>query len=1232
MKRTKIAAVLLAVVILMSLLPAAVYAEEADLTISTADELIKFAKSVNGGETYKGKTVILENSVDLGGEGSVWAPIGSSSCPFEGIFDGGYHTVGGLYFSDSTASNAGLFGYVNGGCIKNTVVSGVVTGKSAVAGVVGYLNAGTVENCGNNAAVSGQSNIGGVVGTVNGDCAIDRCFNKGDVTGSVGYIGGVTGQHWRAGTVSDCYNEGKVTGPATVGGVVGGHKASSPVVTNCFNAGSVTDSAGNSNNICAVVGASRGTNTNCYYIKGTGTDTKSGIKEVEAVSAKDLGDVFEDSEAHPVLKWEKSIVALGGNKFDEQTELSAKLANYIKAAVKSAKAGSDTDTLLGNEGYLAGASSTATDWMAMAMARFGYMQDGEYVYMIDDGTGYKAYLTAMKAYIEKTYAENSGILHRAKATEWHRAVVTIKALGGDPTDFGVYNGNPIDLIADGSYNSVLRAGPGTQGINGWIWGLIAADTGVHEFPSDAKYPRDRFITEILKMQLTDGVHGNEYGGWVLGGYGTSSDVDITAMALQALAPYYNDDTVYTYTNEISKKIVSKTVRQCVDEALDRLSYMMNENAGFSSWNTDNSESVAQVIVALCSLGIDPAKDTRFITDSGKTLLDGLMRFRLTEGGFCHIIGGGWNSMANDQATYALVAYWRFENGMRALYDMRDAVSEQQSALIKAAVDAITAIGAPTEAGYKTRLKAALVAFRSVDETERRYVYNYGTLADAIETVGGEKALDTDDAYPVGISVTTLPDKTVYTEGEIFDPTGMVVTVNYSDGKSDAVTDYRLSENGKLVLGTDKVYVICGKLKTSFDITVKEKMPWDGEGTENSPYVIKTAEQLVSLAEAVNKGKSFSGCFFVLENDVDLSGVANWTPVGRSAKYVFEGVFDGKSHVVKELNSTVGGLFGYVGNSCIIRNVGVASGVINAPRSSFVGGIAMWSNGADIINCFNGADIFCGGYSGGIVGTVRDGGDSTVKNCCNTGNITTESGAVGGIIGHLDTTRSGYVTVNVTIENCYNTGNIKAQDSVGGIVGRAQDGHRILNCYNSGLITSSDDNSAGGIAGAVTSGNVIENCYYDKNSAAVGVASGNDTVTGKTAEEMASKEFATLLGEAFKCDRYELINGGYPILSWQSTADADNIDSVIAMIDAIGEVSLESENVIISARAAYNALPEEQKTLVGNYSTLTDAEARLEAIKADIPATGDAGIIPLAVLALICLGIAMYIAKRSKASV
>ncbi len=138
--------------------------------------------------------------------------------------------------------------------------------------MIGKLTAGQVRNCGNEASVSGGANIGGVVGAVNGAGTVSGCYNKGTVSGTTGYIGGITGQHWRAGRVENCYNAGTVTGPATVGGVTGGHKASSPVLEHCYNAGNVVDSAGNGNNVGAVIGASRGSCTDCYYLSGTGTD------------------------------------------------------------------------------------------------------------------------------------------------------------------------------------------------------------------------------------------------------------------------------------------------------------------------------------------------------------------------------------------------------------------------------------------------------------------------------------------------------------------------------------------------------------------------------------------------------------------------------------------------------------------------------------------------------------------------------------------------------------------------------------------------------------------------------------------------------------------------------------------------------------------------------------------------------------------------------------------------
>ena len=1233
-KLKSIFAAILSVAVMLMLFPKTAIAAEDPLLISSPEELKAFAEDVNGGNTYEGKTVKLDANIYP----ESWTPIGTSEAPFKGTFDGDYHIVAGL---NITGDNAGLFGYVDKGVIKNLVVEGEVNGNSS-AGVVGYLNAGTVENCANRANVSGGSAVGGVVGNANGTFTIDGCFNEGDITGSTGYVGGVVGQAFGSGNVKNCYNLGNVTGPATVGGVGGGHKGGRANFENCFNIGTVTDSAGNNNNIGAVVGKTRGEVKNCQFFAGSGVNNYNytEAKTPADFDLEQLGNAFTSGAEHPVLSWESKISTeeFVKPKYAEKTELSATLSEYIKAAVSSAKTHaklSASDKLFSSEGYLQGASSTATDWLVLALGRYGYYNDnGDYVYLIDEG--YNEYLSAMKSYIEKTYAQNGGILHRVKATEWHRAVVVIEALGGDPTDFGVYNGQPIDLIADGSYNN---SSPGKQGINGWIWGLIALDTGLYDVPENAKYSREQFITEILSRQLTDGVNGNEYGGWVLSGYGANSDVDITAMAIQALAPYYNDETIYTYTNGNSKKEVSKTVRECVDEALECLSAKMDENGTFASWGTNNVEGVSQVLVALCSLGIDPAKDERFITESGKTILDGVLKFRLSDGGFCHDIGGGRNSMANDQATYALVSYWRFESGMRALYDMRDDFTESDREAIERAAEAIDEVPEPTAENYKQSLKNALAAFRAVEESERRYVRNYSALAQAIELVGGEDALDTDEPYIVSISVSKAPDKVDYLEGEIFDPAGMTVVAVYSDGTEKPLEDYRIAPSEELALGDSEVYITYGNLKAKFNITVAEKFSWSGEGTENSPYLIETADDLSALAERVNGKKSTEGMYFALTGNIDLSNIEDWKPIGASSSSNFNGIFDGRGFAIDNLYSTQGGLFGYVGNGAVIKNVGVASGEINC-KSSFVGGIVGWSNGADIINCWNGLDITASGYSGGIVGTVRDGGKSVISGCYNKGNISGTT-AIGGIIGHLDTSRpSSGTSVEVTIENCYNMGNVTGTNSVGGIAGQLQDGHTVKNCYNVGKIISSAERT-GAIIGSVTDDNEAANVYFEQGSAAAGFGyNGDETAIiaeEKTADEM--KELLNLLGEAFKKDEYGLVNGGYPILTWQNTEEADEIKAVTEIIEAIGEVTLESEQAVTEAKAAYDALDDELKALVENYAQLEAAEKKLSELKKvaesepsepseEQPETGRAAALPL-FIAAVSLSAVVAAVKRRK---
>ena len=142
------------------------------------------------------------------------------------------------------------------------------------------------------------------------------------------------------------------------------------------------------------------------------------------------------------------------------------------------------------------------------------------------------------------------------------------------------------------------------------------------------------------------------GGWNLSGEG-SADPDVMGMVLQALANYQKQPKVKTAT----------------EKALACLSYLQDENGGFFSYGTNNSESIVQVIVALGELDI-PLDDRRFVKN-GNTLLDALLRYQNQNGSFSHTGDGESNLMATEQGLYGLVSAWRNMEGKSSLYCMDD---------------------------------------------------------------------------------------------------------------------------------------------------------------------------------------------------------------------------------------------------------------------------------------------------------------------------------------------------------------------------------------------------------------------------------------------------------------------------------------------------------------------------------------------------------------------------------
>lgn len=277
------------------------------------------------------------------------------------------------------------------------------------------------------------------------------------------------------------------------------------------------------------------------------------------------------------------------------------------------------------------------EWAVLGQARAGVELSDAYI---------QAYYDKVVAYV-KANIGSDGILRKPDdkntpvITDNERIALALTAIGKDPANVGGKNllaalqDKDIMKVTDTSYTD----------INGLVMGLLALNS--RNYTSDTSW----LVQAILGQQNADG-------SWSASADRKSvGDVDMTAMALQALAPYYKDGG-------------NETVNTAVEKALNWLSGKYQ--SGYNS-----SESCAQVVIALSALNLDANTDARFTkTVEGKTLsvLGNLLQYRVAKnGGFKHQFADkAVNEMATEQALCAMAAYARFTEKANALYDMTDA--------------------------------------------------------------------------------------------------------------------------------------------------------------------------------------------------------------------------------------------------------------------------------------------------------------------------------------------------------------------------------------------------------------------------------------------------------------------------------------------------------------------------------------------------------------------------------
>lgn len=347
------------------------------------------------------------------------------------------------------------------------------------------------------------------------------------------------------------------------------------------------------------------------------------IAFINAIGVVDLtkGDVIAKARAayDALSAADKKLVTNYQTLLDAEAAYAKLVAELGKKADSVYKTTGDYLAKLGTPGV----GSIGGEWMALGLARSGRTVPG-------------GYYDAVVKYV-KDNIDSNGRLDKNKATENARIILALTAIGKDVTNVDGH-----DLLAGLNEMSYLSK----QGINGAIFTLIALDS--HSYTPAGDVTRDKLVQAILDAQISGD------GGWSLDG--KNADVDMTAMAIQALAAYYKSNS---------------SAKKAVDKGLSWLSSVQQNDGGFTSWGAANSESCAQVIVALTALGIDPTKDSRFIKN-GVSVLDALCSFAVNGGGFKHLATEtSANGMATEQGFYALVAYYRLLNGQTSLYDMTD---------------------------------------------------------------------------------------------------------------------------------------------------------------------------------------------------------------------------------------------------------------------------------------------------------------------------------------------------------------------------------------------------------------------------------------------------------------------------------------------------------------------------------------------------------------------------------
>ena len=431
---------------------------------------------------------------------------------------------------------------------------------------------------------------------------------------------------------------------------------------------------------------------------------------VSVVSTLEVGYVYGLIAALPakdaVTAQDRAKIDAARAAYNNLTEAQQKLVSNYSRLTDAEKALEDLGTTAIYEEYLSNVleyvkletsnpslGSTYGEWAVLAEARGN----------VSASVWYDKYLSNIAKSVASMNGKLDNTSTQTKHTEYSRVILALTSLGEDATKFKGSNGTVYNLVEPLFEKNGSTYRVSEQGNNGTAFALIALDSGNYYDNATGTTARNAWINSLLNAQISDG-------SWGIDADFPGSNVDMTAMVVQALAPYCSTNA---------------NVKDAVDKAVKWLSAEYQKTGDYGS-----SESAAQVIVALSALNIDAKIDSRFQHNGISVLSNFLSYADPNSKGFLHDKqpNSTVNQMASEQAAYTLVAYDRYVNGSKRLYDMSD-VTKRENADAQAVIDMINQIGYVDESSYNA-IAEARNAYNKLSAADKEKVTNYNTLTAA----------------------------------------------------------------------------------------------------------------------------------------------------------------------------------------------------------------------------------------------------------------------------------------------------------------------------------------------------------------------------------------------------------------------------------------------------------------------------------------------------------------------